>query len=808
MEGVIMARSANLIKYMFLGCIILTGGIVSTADAADLFVPGVAPPWYPTIQAAINASSNGDRITVMRNPMTPLVYWEHDIDFGSKEVTLQTGNAMGLYTPGGAIIDCNNLGRAFIFQGGQGTSPPDFTLLQGFTIRRGYAQDLNWPQDPNVDASGYGGAIFCTNNSSPGIQDCIIINCTADAGGGAIFCNENSNPQIIRCNIGVDISSQNFAGWGFYQYLDFNDVNDVNQLDVNDLSHFGGGIYCKNSNPNINNCNISWNIVAGAGGGIACEDSSATIQNCDVRDNDAWVDDDRIDQHGGGIYCKGGSPNIRRSTIASNNARWSGGGIAIQDSVATEINDVDVFDNHCWASAGGIYCQGNPSGDPNSDPNNPNCFIDTCRITHNWGYWSGGVSSNYGNSAKIDDCTISWNVASWSWLIGGVEAYFGDANGKGNIVTDNTGVQMSPPGMLASSLGMEFGDLIMETSGAKSGVNFSYSNIQMFDSEGFYDPNAVWPGEGNINKDPMFVNPILRPYDFHLKTGFGEWDTSPCINAGNPFDDYSLEPAPNGARTNMGGYGGTIEAACSDILRPVPADADADLEVNLVDFAILADNWGLEGNNIKNKKADADNNNIVDVRDLSILRKFWLWQQKGIIYDPGDSEANNNAVSEGYTAIPGNVFSQEEWKNVRRSRPTKPAGKVSPTPNLQSSPDGVLPISEDQLTEKQKNVLIFSKALAKKIMGVDITAEIYRLSNKTRAAYEGRELSLNLNRLGKSFFEKFPANMEKVLDLLIHEFGHEYASNHLSDEYFRALTSLGAKTAMLALKKPEFFQRD
>ncbi|MGB2808265.1 MAG: dockerin type I domain-containing protein, partial [Sedimentisphaerales bacterium] len=80
-------------------------------------------------------------------------------------------------------------------------------------------------------------------------------------------------------------------------------------------------------------------------------------------------------------------------------------------------------------------------------------------------------------------------------------------------------------------------------------------------------------------------------------------------------------------RINIGAYGGTGEATSSDILRPVPSDADADLEVNLVDFAILANNWGLEGTSIKNKKADSDNNNIVDGRDLSILHKFWLWLQ-------------------------------------------------------------------------------------------------------------------------------------------------------------------------------------
>jgi len=610
-----MTRTAALIKYLFLGFVILTGGIVSTANAADLFVPGVPPTGFSNIQAAINASSNGDKITVISNPVPYSGPGFFNVDFSGKNVILQPGDAAGNYIPWSATIDCQHQGRAFIFRSGEGT-PPGFTLLQGFIIVDGNAEDLLWPQNPSVDASGYGGGIYI-KNSRPIISECEITDCTADAGGGAIFCDENGDAQISWCDIGLSYSSYNYAGVGFYKYIDPCDPCAFDLLDANDLHQFGGGIYSRNSSPRIINCNIGWNMVAGSGGGIACENSNAFISFCQVYENDAWVNDDRIDQHGGGIYFKdSNNPNIENSEIIWNAARWSGGGIAVMDSNAL-IEDCNIYDNHCWASAGGIYSDGNPHIDPNTDPNKPNCIIQNCNIVHNWGYWSGGVSSNYGSSAKIDDCTISYNVASWSWLIGGVEAYFGDANGTGNNVTNNTGEQMSPPGILASAMGMEFGGLEMET----SGVNFRYSNIQMFDSEGFYDPTAVWPGEGNINKDPMFVNPIFRPYDFHLKS------TSPCVNAGDPFADYSLEPAPNGDRVNIGAYGGTRGATSSDILRPVPSDADADLEVNLVDFAILANNWGLEGTSIKNKKADSDNNNIVDGRDLSILHKFWLWLQ-------------------------------------------------------------------------------------------------------------------------------------------------------------------------------------
>ncbi|TET25863.1 MAG: hypothetical protein E3J67_02970, partial [Dehalococcoidia bacterium] len=41
---------------------------------------------------------------------------------------------------------------------------------------------------------------------------------------------------------------------------------------------------------------------------------------------------------------------------------------------------IEIYDNHCWASAGGIYSQGNPHSDPNTDPNKPNCIIQNCLI--------------------------------------------------------------------------------------------------------------------------------------------------------------------------------------------------------------------------------------------------------------------------------------------------------------------------------------------------------------------------------------------------------------------------------------------
>ncbi|MCF7957562.1 MAG: hypothetical protein K9M57_03840 [Phycisphaerae bacterium] len=114
--------------------------------------------------------------------------------------------------------------------------------------------------------------------------------------------------------------------------------------------------------------------------------------------------------------------------------------------------------------------------------------------------------------------------------------------------------------------------------------------------------------DGNEFGDPFFASPSSS--DYHLKSqrgrfvsqdpndGYWRLDevTSPCIDAGNPADDTSLEPSPNGGRVNMGAYGGTVTASRSmqyDIWAqwPLKGDINHDGRVDLADFAILSKEW-------------------------------------------------------------------------------------------------------------------------------------------------------------------------------------------------------------------------
>jgi hypothetical protein len=61
----------------------------------------------------------------------------------------------------------------------------------------------------------------------------------------------------------------------------------------------------------------------------------------------------------------------------------------------------------------------------------------------------------------------------------------------------------------------------------------------------YTDVTEDFPGNNNINKDPIFMDP--DNYDYHLHSA------SPCIDAGDP-DDIYLDV--DGSINDMGAYGG------------------------------------------------------------------------------------------------------------------------------------------------------------------------------------------------------------------------------------------------------------
>lgn len=121
----------------------------------------------------------------------------------------------------------------------------------------------------------------------------------------------------------------------------------------------------------------------------------------------------------------------------------------------------------------------------------------------------------------------------------------------------------------------------------------------------YCDVQDGWPGQGNIDADPCFVD--AGGGDYHLKSQAGRWDpaseswvqddaTSPCIDGGDPTSPIGREPFPNGGIINMGAYSGTAEASKSYFDEPVcetivAGDINGDCKVDFADLTIMARQW-------------------------------------------------------------------------------------------------------------------------------------------------------------------------------------------------------------------------
>ena len=92
-------------------------------------------------------------------------------------------------------------------------------------------------------------------------------------------------------------------------------------------------------------------------------------------------------------------------------------------------------------------------------------------------------------------------------------------------------------------------------------------------------------------------------------------------------------------------------------------------------------------------------------------------------------------------------------------------------------------------------VAVFSKWAAQISLGVEIDVLMTEAGTNFDACYGSnslgqRELIFNLTTLGRSWFSGPP---ETMVDLVIHELGHEIEGNHLSEKYYQALTMIAGK---------------
>jgi len=179
-----------------------------------------------------------------------------------------------------------------------------------------------------------GGGVYCIDNPSPVITNCIVSGNSVsgyggDQGGSGVMCYRGS-PTIANCTI-----TGNFRG------------------------NWGGGVYCWCSSALITNCVIADNLATYGGGGVFSSGSpSPVITNCTISTNSAGSAGGWSGYGGGGVGCYESTPAITNSTISGNSAHW-GGGVSCYNSSFPIYTNCVIADNLVTYGGGGVFCGDN-----------------------------------------------------------------------------------------------------------------------------------------------------------------------------------------------------------------------------------------------------------------------------------------------------------------------------------------------------------------------------------------------------------------------------------------------------------------
>lgn len=185
--------------------------------------------------------------------------------------------------------------------------------------------------------------------------------------------------------------------------------------------------------------------------------------------------------------------------------------------------------------------------------------------------------------------------------------------------------------------------------------------------------------------------------------------------------------------------------------------------------------------------------------------------EDAVAYDPSDAEGSKISMSEGRQVVHGGSASKGFWENNRRFGALPAAGKVTPGPKTGHSPDGS-PENElhvSKWTDGMRDIADWVEVLGNRLLDRQVScrmvSEPTALNCNAYWTVETDTLTFNYGKLGKKWFNRGKTDAD-VLRLIIHEFGHTFAVDHLTREYHDGLTKLGVKLARLALAEPELFR--
>ena len=314
-----------------------------------------------TIQAAVDASTNGDQILVTNGTYSS----------GGRAVYGATTNRVAVDRP--VVVQSVNGPQVTIIQGV--TSPPSAVVrgvyltngaeLIGFTVKKGSSRNTgDWFNEQ------CGGGVFCQSTSAVVSNCTLTLNYAFGNGGGVV------SGTLFNCTLSANTAG---AGGG-------SESANLNNCVLNGNSATSGGGACYGA---LSNCTVSGNTAKdpsgkriGEGGGAY----SCSAINCILTGNSARVD-------GGGASWG----SLVNCLVANNTALQGGGASAVNLVNCTVVGNSAPTDGQVGGGLGGGVL---------------GCSVSNSIIISNTATFGGGDN---------DDSTLSWCCTpSYSGVLGNI----------------------------------------------------------------------------------------------------------------------------------------------------------------------------------------------------------------------------------------------------------------------------------------------------------------------------------------------------------------------------------------------------